>query len=270
MGEKGRLTIERYFSKEGVSPYDEFKWESSNVDIKDDMGKVIFVQKNSEFPSAFSANAKSVVASRYAYGEIGTPERETSLRSIIGRVSEAYGKQALAHGYLDEASAKIFTDEIAKLTLSQMVAFNSPVWFNVGTDKYPSRVRLQEDNGYHIKDGKAVKIRSRESHLHPQTSACFIQKIDDTMGSIMDLVKKEVMLFKYGSGTGTDLTPLRSFREKLSGGGTPSGPLSYLIGFDDFAGVTKSGGKTRRAAKMNSLKDWHPDIKEFIVAKAEE
>jgi ribonucleoside-diphosphate reductase alpha chain len=267
----GKLNIERYFSHEGVIPYDEFEWEYSNVDIKDERGNVIFVQKNSEFPKTFSPNARSVVASRYAYGQIDTEERETSLKSIIGRVSETYGKQALKHGYFDEKEAKIFTDEIAKLTLDQRVAFNSPVWFNVGVGKYASRINSQKSDNYHINEqGIAVRADAEEGHLYPQTAACFIQSVEDTMESIMQLATNEAMLFKYGSGTGTDLSPLRSSREKLSGGGKPSGPMAYEKFYDAVAGIVKSGGKTRRAAKMNSLKVWHPDIKEFIIAKSNE
>ncbi len=268
--ENGKLTLERYFSLEGVSPYDRIKWTKNNIDIKNDNGEILFVQKNSEYPEYFSSNARSIVASRYSYGEIGTKERETSLRNIIQRVSETYGKSALEKVYFNEQEAKIFTDELAELTLHQKFAFNSPVWFNVGVDRYESRINSQKSDGYHIENGIAVLNRIGESHLYPQTSACFIQFVDDTMEDIMELARKEAMLFKYGSGTGTDLSTLRSSREKLSGGGIPSGPLAYERIYDSVAGIVKSGGKTRRAAKMNSLKDWHPDIKEFIVAKRDE
>lgn len=266
----GKLTLERYFSLENVSCYDRVKWGRYDIEIKDDNGKVLFVQKNSGYPEYFSPNARSVVASRYSYGEVGTKERETSLKNIIQRVSETYGEQALESGYFNKQEAKIFTDELAELTIHQKFAFNSPVWFNVGTDRYESRRNSQKSDGYHIENGVALLNRIGESHLYPQTSACFIQFVDDTMEDIMALATKEAMLFKYGSGTGTDLSTLRSFREKLSGGGKPSGPLAYLTFYDQVAGIVKSGGKTRRAAKMNSLKIWHPDIKEFIVAKRDE
>ena len=269
-GYNGKLTLDRYFSQENISSYDRVKWVKSDIDIKDDNGNVLFVQKNSEYPDFFSQIARSVVASRYAYGEMGTSERETSLKSIIKRVSETYGRQSFEKGYLDERDARIFADELAELTLNQKFAFNSPVWFNVGTDIYESRKNSQKSDGYHIENGMAVLNNAGESHLYPQTSACFIQHVDDTIEDIMALATKEAMLFKYGSGTGTDLSTLRSSREKLSGGGRPSGPLAYLSFYDRVALVVKSGGKTRRAAKMNSLKDRHPDIYEFIVAKRDE
>jgi len=263
----GRLDIARYFSKEEISPYDRVNWTKSDVDIKNDMGKVIFVQKDSEFPEYFSPNARSVVASRYAYGEIDTDERETSLRDIISRVSGTYGKQALEHGYFDERSARVFTDELTEIFLHQKASPNSPVWFNVGTEKYESRKNDKVSEGYHVGERGVAVENSVDGHLYPQTSACFIQSVEDTMDDIMRLATKEAMLFKYGSGTGTDLSTLRSTKEKLSGGGTPSGPLSFMRIYDQVANVVKSGGKTRRAAKMQTLNDWHPDIMEFITAK---
>ncbi|MEK6873095.1 MAG: vitamin B12-dependent ribonucleotide reductase [Nanoarchaeota archaeon] len=266
----GKLNLKRYFSLDDVSPYDRVKWTTSDVDIKDENGKVLFIQKNSKFPEYFSPVARSVVSSRYSYGEIGTSERETSLKSIDERISETYGRQSLERGYFSENDAKIFIDELAELTLHQKFAFNSPVWFNVGTDRYESRRNSQKSDGYHIENGVAVLNKIGDSHLYPQTSACFIQFVDDTMEDIMALATKEAMLFKYGSGTGTDLSTLRSYREKLSGGGKPSGPLAYLTFYDKVAQIVKSGGKTRRAAKMDSLKVWHPDIKEFIIAKMNE
>ena len=268
--DNGRLKIERYFSLEDKSPYDRVKWTTSDIDIKDENGRILFVQKNSRFPEYFSQVARSIVSSRYSYGEIGTSERETSLQSIDERVSETYGKQSLERGYFNEDNSKIFTNELAELTLNQKFAFNSPVWFNVGTDRYESRRNSKKSDGYHIENGVAVLNKIEEGYLHPQTSACFIQFVDDTMEDIMALATKEAMLFKYGSGTGTDLSTLRSSKEKLSGGGRPSGPLAYLMYYDRVAGIVKSGGKTRRAAKMNSLKDWHPDIYEFIIAKMNE
>ena len=270
-GRNNKLTIDRYFSKETESPYDRVNWTNSDVQIKNELGEVLFIQKDSEFPEYFSPLARSVVSSRYSYGEMGTDERETSLRDIIGRVTETYGKQSFEKGYFNEREARIFGDELAELTLRQKFAFNSPVWFNVGTDRYESRKNSEKSDGYHInEEGRAVSNEVGKNHLYPQTSACFIQFVDDTMEDIMDLATKEAMLFKYGSGTGTDLSTLRSSREKLSGGGKPSGPLQYLQFYDKVAQIVKSGGKTRRAAKMNSLKIWHPDIKEFIFAKANE
>lgn len=267
--DRGRMSIERYFS-DNRNPFDKVKWTYSDITISDESGKVLFTQRNSEYPEYFTSLARQVVASRYSYGENNTPERETSLRRIIGRVSETYGKQSFEKGVFDKKNAAVFTDEIAELTLHQKIVFNSPVWFNVGTDRYESRTNSQKSDGYHIEDGVAVLNQIGKSHLYPQTSACFIQFVDDTMEDIMALATKEAMLFKYGSGTGTDLSTLRSSKEKLSGGGTPSGPLAYLTFYDRVAAVVQSGGKTRRAAKMNSLMVWHPDIMEFIVAKRDE
>lgn len=266
--EKKGLKMDRYFSVEEKNPFDRVPWGKYDIDIKDDHGNLLFTQKDSEFPEKYSKLARQIISSRYSYGEQGTDEREMSLRTTLERITETYGKWALKQGYMDQENAAIFKDELSEILLGQKAAPNSPVWFNVGTDRYESRKDPERHEGYHINDqGIAERIKKGEMHNYPQTSACFIQSVEDTMEDIMQLATNEAMLFKFGSGTGTDLSTLRSSREKLSGGGIPSGPLAYLSFYDRVAGIVKSGGKTRRAAKMNSLKIWHPDIFEFIEAK---
>jgi len=272
----GKLVIEKYFSASGV--YDAVKWGKNDVNICDESGRKLFTQKNVEFPDYFSDLARTIVSSKYFYGEQGTGERESSLKQIVERVSEKISSWGInkrgfdKQEYFSEQEAEVFRDEIAALCLNQFMAFNSPVWFNVGVDKYNKEDRkLEERDSYVINErGEAVKIPLGGEYRYPQSSACFIQSVDDTLEDIMDLAKREAMLFKYGSGTGTDLSTLRSSKEKLSGGGKPSGPLAYEMFYDRVAGIVRSGGKTRRAAKMNSLKDNHPDILEFIEAKARE
>ncbi|MBD3252359.1 adenosylcobalamin-dependent ribonucleoside-diphosphate reductase [Candidatus Pacearchaeota archaeon] len=267
--DNGTIKIGRYFSKGGI-PYYKHNWTKSDVDINDETGRILFTQKGVEFPERYSELSRQIVASRYFYGEVETAEREYSLRQLIERVTTAISEWGVQDGYFTTEEGEIFKNELAALVLDQYVSFNSPVWFNVGTDKYPSRKSGEQRNFYIIKDGKAVLVPGGEDHLYPQTSACFIQNVGDTMEDIMDLAKREAALFKYGSGTGTDLSTLRSSREKLSGGGKPSGPIAYLTFYDRVAGIVKSGGKTRRAAKMNSLKITHPDVFEFITAKMRE
>ncbi len=267
------LTIERYFTRDENNSH--INYRSSDVQILDESGKPLFVQTNVEFPDYFSELAKRIVASRYFYGENGTSERENSLKQLVGRVTDTYAKWAVRQKYFDKEQAEVFAEELANLNLTQRMSFNSPVWFNVGTENYESRKSKEQKFIYAIKKNNAGKDRAGlvplgKDHLYPQTSACFIQSVDDTMEGIMQLAVNEAMLFKYGSGTGTDLSTLRSSREKLSGGGKPSGPLAYLVHYDKLAGIVKSGGKTRRAAKMDSLRIDHPDIKEFIEAKKNE
>ena len=266
--ENGRLKIEKYFTKD--ENYIPVQWEKSDIQITDEMGKPLFIQKNVEFPAYFSNLSRKIIASRYFYGDIKKMERENSFKQIVNRVSQTFAKWSLKQRYLDEKEAEIFKDELSYLTLTQRMAFNSPVWFNVGTDIYESTRSFEKKDGFILRNDEPIEIPIGESHLYPQTSACFIQDVQDNMEDIMDLAKREAMLFKHGSGTGTDLSTLRSSREKLSGGGKPSGPLQYLVFYDKVAGIVKSGGKTRRAAKMNSLKMTHPDIKEFIESKVKE
>jgi ribonucleoside-diphosphate reductase alpha chain len=264
------LPIERVFSDAKVSPFDQIEWEKRTAEISDDAGKVIFKQENVEAPKSWSLLATKVVVSKYFYGEQNTPERETSVRQLIHRVSRTIADWGVRDGYFSGAEGEVFYDELSWLCVNQYGAFNSPVWFNVGLF-HQYRVGHDSARGnwfYNRKTGAAE--RAATQYEYPQGSACFIQSVDDNMESIMNLAYSEAMLFKYGSGTGTDLSPIRSSKEKLSGGGRPSGPLSFLKVYDQVANVVKSGGKTRRAAKMNTLRDWHGDIEEFIDAKQKE
>src|SRR6202521_5714834 len=271
------LHFERVFSEAAISPFDQIEWERRTAEITDDSGKVIFKQDNVEVPKNWSALATKIAVSKYFYGDIshGTDPhkggRESSVRQLIHRVTRTMTDWGIADGYFADAdAAEIFYDELTWLCLNQHGAFNSPVWFNVGLyHEYGIGKNAGAGNYFYNREtGKAE--RSPTQYEYPQGSACFIQDVDDTMEDIMRLATSEAMLFKYGSGTGTDLSTLRSTKEKLSGGGKPSGPLSFLKVSDQVANVVKSGGKTRRAAKMNTLKDWHPDIEEFIDAKQKE
>ena len=264
------LPVERVFSDARVKPFDQVEWEKRTAEITDDAGKVIFKQENVEVPKSWSILATKVVVSKYFYGELNTPERETSVRQLIHRICRTIADWGVRDGYFSKADGEIYYDELTWLCLNQYGAFNSPVWFNVGLY---SQYGIGKNSGrgnwfYNRKTGEAE--RATTQYEYPQGSACFIQSVEDNMEDIMRLAHSEAMLFKYGSGTGTDLSPLRSRREKLSGGGRPSGPLSFLRVYDQVANVVKSGGKTRRAAKMNTLRDWHGDIEEFIDAKQKE
>src|SRR5213082_1044577 len=271
------LHFERIFSDVTLSPFDQIQWERRTAEITDDSGKVIFKQDDIEVPKSWSALATKIAVSKYFYGDIGNGTdpykggRETSVRQLIHRVTRTIADWGIADGYFaDTQAAEVFHNELTWLCLNQFGAFNSPVWFNVGLyHKYGVGKGAGAGNYFYNREtGKAERAISQ--YEYPQGSACFIQRVEDTMEDIMRLATSEAMLFKYGSGTGTDLSSLRSTREKLSGGGKPSGPLSFLKVYDQVANVVKSGGKTRRAAKMNTLKDWHPDIEEFIDAKQKE
>ena len=264
------LPIERVFSDAAVKPFDQIEWESRTAEITDDAGKVIFKQENVEVPKSWSLLATKVVVSKYFYGEQHTSERETSVRQLIHRVCRTIADWGIQDGYFDKVNGEIFYDELVWLCANQYAAFNSPVWFNVGLyHQYGVGRESSRGNWYYNRQTQSTE-RARTQYEYPQGSACFIQSVDDNMESIMHLAYSEAMLFKYGSGTGTDLSPIRSSREKLSGGGRPSGPLSFLKVYDQVANVVKSGGKTRRAAKMNTLRDWNGDIEEFIDAKQKE
>ena len=267
-GVKG-LKIERKFSKPGLSPFDQVTWEKRSVAITDDSGKVVFEDNEVEVPKEWSDLATKVVASKYFYGDTKSKERERSVRALINRVARTIADWGASQGYFaSQDDAEVFYDELVFLCLNQYGAFNSPVWFNVGLFH---QAGISGSRGNYYWDSKAGQVgRSENTYEHPQASACFIQAVEDTMEDIMRLARSEAMLFKFGSGTGTDLSTLRSSKEKLSGGGKPSGPLSFMRVYDQIAAVVKSGGKTRRAAKMQSLKVGHPDIKEFITAKADE
>ena len=235
------LTFERRFTRPDVHPYDEIVWERRTAGIANETGKSVFEQKDVEVPEFWSQLATNVVVSKYFRGHLGTPERETSVRQLIDRVVNTITAWAETQRYFaTPADLATFKAELTHLLVHQKMSFNSPVWFNVGIEE------------------------------RPQCSACFINSVQDTMSSIMDLAKTEAMLFKFGSGAGSNLSTIRSSKEKMAGGGTASGPVSFMKGYDAFAGVVKSGGKTRRAAKMVILDADHPDVLEFIDSKAHE
>jgi len=236
------LVVERRFTTSGVHPFDEVQWEKRSAVISNEKGEVVFEQKDCEIPTSWSQMATNVVVSKYFRGPLDSPRRETSVRQVISRVCDTIAQWGREGGYFaSDEDAQAFQDELTHLVLHQKMSFNSPVWFNVGVPG-----------------------------TRPQASACFINSVDDTMESILTLAKTEGMLFKYGSGTGTNLSPIRSSQENLAGGGTASGPVSFMRGFDAFAGVIKSGGTTRRAAKMVILNVDHPDVEEFISCKVTE
>jgi ribonucleoside-diphosphate reductase alpha chain len=238
------VRVARRWTTPGVDPMSEeagISWEMRTASIAGVDGTLLFEQKNVETPVTWSQQATNIVANKYFRGQVNTPERESSVRHLILRVVDSlttWGKKR--RYFATEADADTFHAELSHLLVTQKLAFNSPVWFNVGAEE------------------------------HPQCSACFINAVEDTMGGILDLAKTEGMLFKYGSGTGTNFSNLRGSNEQLAGGGTASGPVSFMKGFDSFAGVIKSGGKTRRAAKMVILDVDHPDIVEFVGSKASE
>ncbi|MRR12211.1 vitamin B12-dependent ribonucleotide reductase, partial [bacterium] len=235
------LTFRRLFSDGVTHPFDAIDWELRTAAITNDKGEVFFEQKDVEVPRAWSMTATNIVTQKYFSGRAGTPERERSVRQLIGRVVETITGFGSKGGYFRTgADRDAFRDELTAILVNQAASFNSPVWFNVGVEE------------------------------RPQASACFINAVGDSMGSILDLAKTEGMLFKFGSGTGSNLSSLRSSTECLSSGGIASGPVSFMKGFDSFAGAIKSGGKTRRAAKMVILNVDHPDILEFIDCKAKE
>jgi ribonucleoside-diphosphate reductase alpha chain len=247
-GQRGRgrkvspgMKIERFFTRPGDDGFRGVEWDQRTAAITGESGKLVFEQRDVEVPKAWSQTATNVVVQKYFRGQNGTSQRERSVRQLISRVADTITAWGLKDGYfLDQESADNYRAELRHLLVAQKMSFNSPVWFNVGIE------------------------------AEPQCSACFINKVEDTMESILTLARTEGMLFKYGSGTGTNLSPLRSSKELLVGGGTASGPVSFMKGFDAFAGVIKSGGKTRRAAKMVILNIDHPDIEDFIWCKAKE
>jgi ribonucleoside-diphosphate reductase alpha chain len=264
------LEIDALFCPTDIAdPFDTVEWDLRVAAIKDENGDVLFEQTDCEVPVFWTQLATNVVVSKYFYGEINTPERERSVKQLIHRVSRTIADWGLADGYFaSEDDAERFYRELTWLCLHQHGAFNSPVWFNVGLH-HQYGIRGSQCNWHWNAESEQVE-QPENPYEYPQGSACFIQSVQDNMEDIMDLARSEAMLFKFGSGTGTDLSTLRSHREKLSGGGKPSGPLSFMRVYDQIAAVVKSGGKTRRAAKMQSLKVWHPDIMEFIECKAKE
>jgi ribonucleoside-diphosphate reductase alpha chain len=262
------LTFRRLFTAPGVSPYDQVEWELRTAQITDSQGNVIFEQQNVEVPKDWSVTATNIVASKYLHGRLGTPDRETGVRQLVARVAETIRDWGMAQGYFrTPEDGATFHDELVHILVRQYAAFNSPVWFNVGCD----RIEPNSDGRNWHWNPKTQQVEfGVTGYSKPQCSACFINAVKDSLDSILTLAKTEGMLFKWGSGTGTNLSPLRSSTEGLSGGGTASGPLSFMKGFDAFAGVIKSGGKTRRAAKMVILNVDHPDIVDFIECKRKE
>ncbi len=270
IGKKRRgMKIDQRFSSPGVHPFDQLEWETRQAKIADETGKAIFEQNDVEVPANWSQLATKVVVSKYFYGDVHSGQRENSVKQLVHRVCRAIADRGKRDGYFDtDTDAEHFYNELTWLCVNQYGSFNSPVWFNVGLyDIYG--VKGSEHN-FHWDEKQKKAIPCRSSYEYPQASACFIQSVADTMEDIMRLARSEAMLFKHGSGTGTDLSTLRSSREKLSGGGKPSGPLSFMRVYDQIAAVVKSGGKTRRAAKMQSLQVEHPDIKDFITCKTHE
>ena len=244
LGTESELRIKRYFTTEGIHPYDEVEWDTRDAMIQNyRTGEVAFEQRDVEIPRAWSQNATNIVAQKYFRGSPGTPERERSVKQMIDRVVDRYHEEGIARGYFaDDDEAQVFADELRHLLVTQKAAFNSPVWFNVGW-----RPKGEE-----------------------QCSACFILSVDDEMSSILNWYVEEGLIFKHGSGSGLNLSKIRSSRELLHSGGTASGPVSFMRGADASAGTIKSGGATRRAAKMVVLNVDHPDIKDFIWCKAHE
>jgi ribonucleoside-diphosphate reductase alpha chain len=263
------LRIEHSFSTPGVHPFEQLEWETRAAKISSDSGDAIFEQDNIEVPVSWSQLATKVVASKYFYGDVETGQREHSVKQLVHRVCRTIAERGRKDGYFStDKDAEVFYNELTWLCVNQYGAFNSPVWFNVGLfDVYGI---AGSNHNFRWDRQRNEVVACENSYEYPQASACFIQSVKDSMEDIMRLATSEAMLFKHGSGTGTDLSTLRSSREKLSGGGRPSGPLSFMRVYDQIAAVIKSGGKTRRAAKMQSLKVTHPDIKEFITCKAEE
>jgi ribonucleoside-diphosphate reductase alpha chain len=262
------LKFPRYFTRTGVSAYDEVEWELRTASITDAKGNTIFEQRNVESPKDWSMTAVNIVASKYLHGTLNTPGRETGVRQLIQRVAETIRDWGWQQGYFSTAEDRdTFHDELVHILVQQKAAFNSPVWFNVGCDRLEPNSDAQN---WHWNIEKGQVEFSTTGYKAPQCSACFINSVKDSLDSILTLAKTEGMLFKWGSGTGTNLSALRGSKEELSGGGQASGPLSFMKGFDAFAGVIKSGGKTRRAAKMVILNVDHPDIEEFIECKAKE
>ncbi|RMF42387.1 MAG: vitamin B12-dependent ribonucleotide reductase [Planctomycetota bacterium] len=269
-GESGAgLKIDARFCPPDQDPFDTVEWELRSAKIEGDGGRVLFAQEDCEIPADWSQLATNVVVSKYFYGEPNTPQRERSVRQLIHRVTRTIANWGIQDGYFDSAEdGERFYKDLTWLCLHQYGAFNSPVWFNVGLF-HEYGVTGDRCTWHYNPDTRQVE-QPENPYEYPQASACFIQSVDDNMEDIMRLATSEAMLFKFGSGTGTDLSSIRSSREKLSGGGTPSGPLSFMRVYDSIAGVIKSGGKTRRAAKMQSLKVTHPDIMEFIQCKWKE
>lgn len=265
--ERVGVSFPRYFTSKlepGRTPYDEIVWDKRTATIGNDKGAVIFEQRDVEVPVDWSQTATNIVVSKYFHGKMGSPERETSVRQLVHRVVDTIADWGIQGGYFKtKEDGENFRSELAHLMLHQKACFNSPVWFNVG-------VKEQRGYGWYYDEPTQQVKKLGVGESRPQCSACFINSAGDSLESILDLAKTEGMLFKWGSGTGSNLSHLREENAILSGGGRASGPLSFMRGFDAFAGVIKSGGKTRRAAKMVILNSDHPDVEAFIWCKAKE
>ncbi|MBV8569222.1 MAG: vitamin B12-dependent ribonucleotide reductase [Acidobacteriaceae bacterium] len=265
--ERTGVSFPRFFTSKleaGTTPYDLVPWENRTATIGNDKGSLIFEQRDVEVPADWSQTATNIVASKYFHGRMGTPERETSVAQLVHRVVDTITGWGLSGNYFKTAEdGENFRHELAHLMLAQKACFNSPVWFNVG-------VRESRGYGFYFDEASETVKKLLPGENHPQCSACFINSVSDNLESILDLAKTEGMLFKWGSGTGTNLSAIREEDALLWGGGRASGPLSFMKGFDAFAGVIKSGGKTRRAAKMVILNADHPDIENFVWCKARE
>ncbi len=266
--ERTGVAFPRYFTSKleaGKTPYDEIRWELRAATIGNDKGAVIFEQRDIQVPADWSQTATNIVASKYFHGKMGTPERETSVAQLVHRVVDTITEWGREGKYFKtDADAENFRNELAHLMLTQKACFNSPVWFNVGVQSE------KRGYGWYYDPGSDSVKKLDPEDPKPQCSACFINSAGDSLESILELAKTEGMLFKWGSATGSNLSQLREEDAILSGGGRASGPLSFMKGFDAFAGVIKSGGKTRRAAKMVILNAEHPDIEAFIWCKAKE
>ena len=273
----GGLTIRRVFSEEGRSAFDSVEWERREAAIRNQKGDAIFEQKDIEFPKSWSQLATNVVASKYFYGDVGKSGvdpskggRESSLKQLIHRVTRTIADWGTQQNYFaSKADGERFYEELTWLCVNQYGSFNSPVWFNVGLHH---QYGIRDSGGKTISgwDAKKDKIVPVDPYERPQASACFIISVEDSIDDIWQLMGESARLFKFGSGVGADWSKLRSSKEKLSGGGQPSGPVSFMRVQDATGGTIKSGGKTRRAAIMQTLKSWHPDILEFVDAKQEE
>jgi ribonucleoside-diphosphate reductase alpha chain len=264
----GGLTVARVLSKDGIHPLDEVIWEEREARIDDAKGNIVFRQENVRAPANWSQTALNIVASKYFHGRIGTEGREKGVDELIARVVSAIRESGYSQGYFSSPkAADTFQAELTMLLLGQYASFNSPVWFNVGCHALEPENKAKS---WHWDAARETVIQAAAGYSKPQCSACFINSVDDSMESILELAKTEGMLFKWGSGTGTNFSAIRGSLESLSGGGTASGPLSFMRGYDAFAGVIKSGGKTRRAAKMAILDADHPDIEDFIHCKSRE
>jgi ribonucleoside-diphosphate reductase alpha chain len=265
--ERTGVSFPRFFTSKleaGVTPYDQIHWESRSATIGNGKGTVIFEQRDIQVPADWSQTATNIVASKYFHGRMGSPERETSVAELVHRVVDTMADWGWEGKYFKtKQDAENFRSELAHLMLHQKACFNSPVWFNVG-------VRESRGYGFYYDEATQVVKKLQPGENHPQCSACFINSVGDSLESILDLAKTEGMLFKWGSGTGSNLSAIREEDAHLWGGGRASGPLSFMKGFDAFAGVIKSGGKTRRAAKMVILNTDHPDIEKFVWCKAKE